>query len=70
MRVLFIIRIVVVPTVHCYPQGRRELQRERAENGQCVLEPKRTREAAVRYQSMEAEIDPEYAKRENSHDQE
>jgi hypothetical protein len=37
MRVLFVIRMVVVPTMDGYPQGRRELQRERAKDGERVL---------------------------------
>jgi hypothetical protein len=37
MRVLFVIRMVVVPTMDGYPQGRRELQRERAKDDERVL---------------------------------
>jgi hypothetical protein len=62
MRVLLVIGMVVVPTMDGYPQGRRELQRERAEDGERVLEPKRDREAAVRYKAVEAQIDPKNAK--------
>jgi hypothetical protein len=53
-----------------HPQGRRELQRERAEDGEGVLEPKRDRKATVRYEAMEAEVNTKNTKREPSHDQE
>jgi hypothetical protein len=69
MRILFVIRVMVVPTMRGYPQGRRELQGERAEDGERVLEPKWDREAAMRYQAMEAEIDAKNAEREHSEDQ-
>jgi hypothetical protein len=66
MRVLFVIRMVVVPTMNGYPQGRRELQREGAEQRKRVFEPKRARKAAVRYESMESKIDSENAEHQHS----
>jgi hypothetical protein len=69
MRVLFVIRMVVVATMDGYPQGRRELQREGAEQRKRVLEPKRARKAAMRYEPVEPKIDPEYAEHQHSDSQ-
>jgi hypothetical protein len=66
---LFVIGMMVVPTMHGYPQGRRELQGESAEHRKRVFEPQRAREAAVRYEPMEPKIDPEYAEHQHSDNQ-
>jgi hypothetical protein len=65
MRVLLVIGVVVVPAMHGHPQGWRELQRERAEHGEGMLEPQRHGEAPVRYQPMKPEIDAEHAESEH-----
>jgi hypothetical protein len=69
MRVLFVIRMMVVPTMDGYPQGWRELQGESAEHRKRVFEPKRACEAAVRYEPMEPKIDSENAEHQRSNSQ-
>jgi hypothetical protein len=69
MRVLFVIGMMMVPTMDGYPQGRRELQGESAQHRKRVFEPKRACEAAVRYEPMEPEIDSKNAEHQDSNSQ-
>jgi hypothetical protein len=69
MRVLFVIRVMVVPTMDGYPQGWRELQGASAEHSKRVFEPKRACEAAVRYEPVEPKIDPENSEHQHSDSQ-
>lgn len=69
MRILFIIRKMVVAPVDGDPQCRRELQGARAKEGEGALEPKRTREAAVRDEPVEADIDSHSAEQEDAGDE-
>ena len=67
MRIVLVIGIVVVTPVDGDPEARRELQAACAENSQRMLEPKRAREAAVREQPVEADVDSDNAERIHAH---
>ena len=69
MWIFFFIRIVVMATVDGNPQRRRELEGARSKDGQCTLEPKRAREATVRDEPVEANIDAKGAKQEYAGDE-
>jgi hypothetical protein len=61
MRILVFVCVLVVPPVHCDPVRRRILQRANREERKAVFEPARACEAAMREQSVIADVDAEDA---------
>ena len=56
-----VIAVLVMNAVDGHPEGRGELQAAGSEEGEAMLEPGRTGEAAMGEQAVKAQIDPENA---------